>query len=236
MAIRKKKTLKIAIGWNFTYQRLRGAISAGPSEHQPSPTCGSKNLQAQASIRSNPSQQNPSENRKLKTTGKCTDQPPRNRRGRAVLKRNNKKHTEKNPKKIPKGKQQRGGGSGTPRDKKRGEGIELPRARESALQPASDFDFQSGFLRGHWGLCFVLLGRATARTDGVVFALAPRVAPSNQKASGGHGNGEHPSPSGTSAGGLPTDKCAVHASANLEKQNTLSLFARAPGTWRLLLP
>ena len=86
------------------------------------------------------------------------------------------------------------------------------------------------------GVYASLLGRATARTDGVLFALAPRVAPSNQKASGGHGNGEHPSPSGTSAGGLPTDKCAVHASANLEKQNTLSLFARAPGTWRLLLP
>ena len=152
-------------------------------------------------------------------------------------KQQQKKYThEKIQKKIPKGKQQQGGGSGTARDQKQGEGIELPRARESMLPPSSDFDFQPGFLRGHWGLCFVLLGRATARTDGVVFALAPRVAPSNQKASGGHGNGEHPSPSGTSAGGLPTDKCAVHASANLEKQNTLSLFARAPGTWRLLLP
>ena len=128
-----------------------------------------------------------------------------------------KTHRKKSEKKIPKGKQQRGGGSGTPRDKKRGEGIELPRARESALQPASDFDFQSGFLRGHWGLCFVLLGRATARTDGVVFALAPRVAPSNQKASGGHGSEEHTSPSGRVAYPLTSGEhaCASVCSARL---------------------
>jgi len=103
------------------------------------------------------SDQNPSENLKLKTTGKCTDQPPRNRRSRAVLKRNNNKkntHTKKSRKKIPKGKQQQGGGSGAARDQKQGEGIELPRARESMLPPSSDFDFQPGFLRGHWGLCF----------------------------------------------------------------------------------
>lgn len=47
------------------------------------------------------------------------------------------------------------------------------------------FRFWFRFLRCHWGLCFG--GERQRRTDGVLFALAPRVAPSNQKASDGGG-------------------------------------------------